>query len=118
LYLHLLLEDLQNRSKITPNAAFRQCGVVTGSSFALTGTPCALRQKQTSRPGCFSDSAIQEELYMQQRATATPAVTASNPQSAGSVKCPRSLWVLTAYGISGLALFGVLAYYFSSYIAN
>jgi hypothetical protein len=55
---------------------------------------------------------------MQQRATGTPAVNAANPQSAGSVKCPRSVWVLTAYGVSGLALFGVLAYYFSSYIAN
>jgi hypothetical protein len=54
---------------------------------------------------------------MQQRATGTPAVNAANPQS-GSVKCPRSVWVLTAYGVSGLALFGVLAYYFSSYIAN
>jgi hypothetical protein len=30
----------------------------------------------------------------------------------------RNVWVLTAYGISGLALFGVLAYYFSQYIAN
>ena len=30
----------------------------------------------------------------------------------------RNFWVLTAYGISGLALFGVLAYYFSSYITR
>jgi hypothetical protein len=30
----------------------------------------------------------------------------------------RGAWVLTAYGISGLALFGVLAYYFSDYIAR
>ena len=30
----------------------------------------------------------------------------------------RSVWVLTAYGISGLALFGVLAYYFSDFIAR
>lgn len=52
---------------------------------------------------------------MEQRATGTTAV--SNPQSSAS-KCPRSVWVLTAYGVSGLALFGVLAYYFSSYIAN
>ena len=55
---------------------------------------------------------------MQQRATGTPAVNASTSQSAEPVKCPRSVWVLTAYGVSGLALFGVLAYYFSSYIAN
>jgi hypothetical protein len=30
----------------------------------------------------------------------------------------RGVWILTIYGISGLALFGVLAYYFSSYIAH
>jgi hypothetical protein len=77
----------------------------------------ALRQKQNFPCGCFSDSAVQE-AFMQQRATGTSAVNAADPQSAGSVKCPRSVWVLTAYGVSGLALFGVLAYYFSSYIAN
>jgi hypothetical protein len=30
----------------------------------------------------------------------------------------RNFWVLTAYGISGLALFGVLAYYFSDFISH
>ena len=30
----------------------------------------------------------------------------------------RGAWVLTAYGISGLALFGVLAYFFSQYVAH
>jgi hypothetical protein len=30
----------------------------------------------------------------------------------------RGAWVLTAYGISGLALFGILAYFFSDYIAR
>ena len=30
----------------------------------------------------------------------------------------RGSWVLTAYGISGLALFGVLAYFFSDFIAR
>jgi len=30
----------------------------------------------------------------------------------------RGAWVLTAYGLSGLALFGVLAYYFSVYISH
>jgi hypothetical protein len=30
----------------------------------------------------------------------------------------RGAWVLTAYGITGLALFGVLAYFFSDYIAR
>ena len=30
----------------------------------------------------------------------------------------RGAWVLTAYGVSGLALFAVLAYFFSDYIAH
>jgi hypothetical protein len=30
----------------------------------------------------------------------------------------RGTWVLTAYGISGLALFGVLIYYFSVYVTR
>jgi hypothetical protein len=30
----------------------------------------------------------------------------------------RGVWVLTAYGISGLALFGLFAYFFSNYIAH
>ena len=30
----------------------------------------------------------------------------------------RGAWVLTVYGLSGLALFGVLAYYFSVYISH
>jgi hypothetical protein len=30
----------------------------------------------------------------------------------------RGAWVLTAYGIVGLALFGVLAYFFSDYISH
>jgi hypothetical protein len=30
----------------------------------------------------------------------------------------RNVWVLTAYGISGLGLLGVLLYYFSTYITH
>lgn len=30
----------------------------------------------------------------------------------------RGVWVLTAYAISGLALLGVLIYYFSTYITQ
>jgi len=30
----------------------------------------------------------------------------------------RGAWVLTAYGISGLALFGILAYFFSDFISR
>ena len=30
----------------------------------------------------------------------------------------RSVWVLTAYGISGLALFGILAYFISDFLSR
>ena len=30
----------------------------------------------------------------------------------------RGAWVLTAYGICGLALFGLLAYFFSDFISH
>jgi hypothetical protein len=49
----------------------------------------------------------------------TSAVSASTTQSSTSKHfAGRGAWVLTAYGISGLALFGVLAYFFSDYIAR
>ena len=47
----------------------------------------------------------------------SPAVAAQT----GSKKTPRDnrfTWVLTAYGISGVALLGILAYYFSGYITQ
>jgi hypothetical protein len=44
---------------------------------------------------------------------ATPPSSAETPQREG-----RNVWVLTAYGVSGLALLAVLAYYVSNYIAQ
>jgi hypothetical protein len=47
-------------------------------------------------------------------------VVSSGSQPATSTKHHegRGAWVLTAYGISGLALFGVLAYFFSDFISH
>lgn len=46
----------------------------------------------------------------------------SSTATAGSRSAPqregRGAWVLTAYGISGLALFGILIYYFSTYVTH
>ena len=39
-------------------------------------------------------------------------------QSAGKRFAGRGAWVLTAYGICGLVLFGLLAYFFSDFIAH
>ncbi len=49
--------------------------------------------------------------------------TLRNSNSAGSQPPARphegrNVWVLTAYAVSGLALFGVLIYYVSSYITH
>ncbi len=45
------------------------------------------------------------------------------PSAASSTAKPkhhegRGAWVLTVYGICGLGLFGVLAYFFSDFIAH
>jgi hypothetical protein len=42
----------------------------------------------------------------------------SSQQQTAKHREGRGAWVLTAYGISGLALFGVLAYFFSDFIAH
>jgi hypothetical protein len=52
---------------------------------------------------------------MEERALSTPAVANSKSQTKHE---GRSVWVVTAYGVSGLALFGVLAYYISDFIAR
>lgn len=53
-----------------------------------------------------------EDRALRNSATSTPP---SNPRPCYE---GRSVWVLTAYGISGLALFGVLAYYFVQYVTK
>jgi hypothetical protein len=46
-------------------------------------------------------------------------VVSPNAQSPATHKREgRGAWVLTCYGICGLALFGVLAYFFSNFIAH
>jgi hypothetical protein len=46
------------------------------------------------------------------------STTADNSRSERGRHEDRNVWVLTAYGIAGLTLFGVLVYYFSSYITQ
>jgi len=52
-----------------------------------------------------------------------PVVSSSNTDQTSTTSTVhhhegRGAWVLTAYGISGLALFGVLAYFFSDFISH
>jgi hypothetical protein len=57
---------------------------------------------------------------MEDRASAvSPSQESSSQTSPGTRQFEgRGAWVLTAYGISGLALFGILAYFFSDFIAH
>ncbi len=55
---------------------------------------------------------------MDDRALSNSSTATINSESSGLPRTSRGIWVLTAYGISGLALFGVLVYYFSSYVTH
>lgn len=57
---------------------------------------------------------------MEDRAPASNSVSQASAQQSSPSKhfAGRGAWVLTAYGISGLTLFGVLAYFFSDFIAR
>jgi hypothetical protein len=56
-----------------------------------------------------------EDRALQSSSTSTTST--STQLSAAKPSC-RNVWVLTAYGISGLGLFGVLAYYFVQYVTK
>ena len=49
----------------------------------------------------------------EQSSTSTSTITSAIRKHEG-----RGAWVLTAYGVSGLALFGVLAYFFSDFVSH
>jgi hypothetical protein len=56
---------------------------------------------------------------MEHRAPSTSVVPSASQASPTVPHCEgRGTWILTAYGISGLALFGVLLYYFANYITH
>lgn len=58
---------------------------------------------------------------MEDRAPVVSSIEqSSTEQSSANTKHHegRGAWVLTCYGICGLALFGVLAYFFSDFIAH
>lgn len=56
---------------------------------------------------------------MEDRALGTTSSSAPKPSSeTNRQREGRNVWVLTAYGVSGLALLGVLAYYISDYITH
>ena len=50
--------------------------------------------------------------------SSTVSTTISQSSTKAHPREGRNFWVLTAYGISGLVLFGILAYYFSDFVAR
>jgi len=55
---------------------------------------------------------------MDDRALSNSSTATVNAQASAAPQTNRGVWVLTAYGISGLALFGVLVYYFSTFVTH
>ena len=56
---------------------------------------------------------------MEDRAPVVSPTEESSTNTTTSIRHEgRGAWVLTAYGLSGLALFGVLAYFFCDYISH
>lgn len=53
---------------------------------------------------------------MENRAPGNTA--AANSQSTSTHHEGHTVWVMTAYAVSGLALFGVLVYYVSAYLTQ
>jgi hypothetical protein len=55
---------------------------------------------------------------MDSRAPESMSSTTTQAVTKSYARAGRNFWVLTAYGISGLALFGILAYYFSDFVSH
>jgi hypothetical protein len=55
---------------------------------------------------------------MQSRVPESSSSAVSPSPATSHTHASRNFWVLTAYGISGLALFGILAYYFSDFVSH
>jgi hypothetical protein len=55
---------------------------------------------------------------MEHRAPSSSVASSATQASHTTHHEGRGTWILTAYGISGLAVFGVLMYYFAMYITH
>jgi hypothetical protein len=55
---------------------------------------------------------------MEDRARVVDSTEQSSSTTTMHHKEGRGAWVLTCYGVCGLALFGTLAYFFSDFIAH
>ena len=55
---------------------------------------------------------------MEDRAPVVSSASISETKPTTKQHEGRGAWVLTAYGISGLAMFGLIAYFFSDFISR
>lgn len=59
-----------------------------------------------------------QEVFMESPAQEGSAIRSITASSSSRPRARRGSWVMTAYAVSGLALFGLLAYFFSNYITQ
>jgi hypothetical protein len=65
------------------------------------------------------DLSFRRVFYMEDQAPDVSSTTQTSlSQSTVRRREGRGAWVLTCYGISGLILFAILAYFFSNFIAH
>jgi hypothetical protein len=85
-------------------------------SSAFCSNICGVHWRWAKRP--TSRFATLEGSMEQRAAGNSPGNTSGDDSSQTPHHEGRGVWVLTAYGISGLALFGILIYYFSIYVTR
>jgi len=55
---------------------------------------------------------------VEDQAMGNSSTVASSSASSAARHESRGVWILTAYGIAGLGLLGVLVYYFSTFVTH
>jgi len=87
---------------------------VKSAQIILPGPEAGQRDANLTAPRSF-----RPEVCMEDRApVVSPTEQSSTTTTSIKKHEGRGAWVLTAYGIAGLALFGVLAYFASDFIAH
>jgi hypothetical protein len=113
------LPKLKNLGSIVMAESVRQSGTL------ISQLRLCIRSKisATCHPALSSrflryDGAKFGGLFMGDRTAENSSTRAVSPKSREVKQEDRNVWVLTAYGASALALFGILAYYFSDFITR
>ena len=81
-------------------------------------SPASLRCEAGVTHKVLAPRSFRWRLCMEDRAPVVSPTEQSSTTTTSIKHEGRGAWVLTAYGLSGLALFGVLAYFFSDFISH